>query len=315
MEYEDVQGGISALLASKTQLLSSDGTVLNPKLFDILIDTSSDKDLNPFNALFAEKGNDPAIVLPVIADATLAGTLPSGTPLYVDSLQSDAQRITDSMGMSYSQLPPDEREKLAAFLFRRAEERPLTILEILNILYPDILEQADKCKLHEDDHRGDSVQEPAQLPLSVNPTGLKKLLCTIIESGDSYKKEESEIVRLWSERGWGTYIEIFSISPRVIDDPASYDSLYAQMDAAKLPPHGKRFYGNLAEFNWPFEIILLLGDIRASHSKTNYIDEIREAADKLLPLRKELWDKGYFAIEHRADRISMFQKVLRREPL
>jgi len=286
--FKYIRSGVSALTKAKTLLLDSRGVDRRGGFTDSIIQS----DASDFYELVGGMGYGQDLMARVIADAALVERLPSQSPLYVEGLAYEAERIPNGMGTTYGELPNDERIKLASFLFRPADERPLTMREGMNVMYPNfVLEMREGVR-------------DVDWVLTHGRDGLRKLLRSFIETGGLDSPSEKEVARLWESKRWDDYVEPSS------PDQEAYRQRY---------PDGEEVRGDVvvADFNLPAAIIYLLSDVRDFlDEETRDLKEILDAAEKVMPHRKRLHELQYFhGRSDWPDRSILLDKIFNDEPL
>jgi hypothetical protein len=186
--YSDIRKGITALMQSQVMLLSQDGVAQNDVLVDSILDATPDR----FYRTLRNMQFNPDIMDRLISDAALT-RLPNGSPLYLEGLAYEAERICGEKQNIYPALKKEERLKLAGFLYRSANERPLPYEEWWSILFPATMEDIKKAK-------PEDVRQ-------ANEYGLRKMLRCLLEYNSLDLPSYGSIDMLWKERGWEEYSE------------------------------------------------------------------------------------------------------------
>jgi hypothetical protein len=292
-EYQDIRKGVTKLLKANTMLLDGKGELQNRLIGDTMIDSTQDGVENYFKAMKLPDNTsyDFNLMARIIADAALVDVVPANSVLFLEGLMLEGQRISGEKNTQYHYMADEERLKLAAFLYRPAEERPLTYDEWWHVLFPTSLEDIKD-------------SEPFDVK-PVNERGLRKMLRCALEYGSGDFPDYGDIKELWANREWMDFTEK---QPAYVHRTAKGDDF--QMQVTMASPHTDR----------PEQIENMLVDIinfcRGSNDSYCNLDDLFATALQVLKSRKELLDHDYFTEESKqSDRFSMIQKVLDGTPL
>jgi len=286
--YSDIRKGVTALLQANAVLYGSNGAKQNRPIGDSMIEPEP----GCFYGLVKSLGYEPDTMARIMADGALAKTLLHNSPLYLEGLQSEAERVSREKKTTYVEFQEADRLKLAGFLYRPANERPLTYEEWWSILFPATMGEMKKAK-------------PGDVK-AVNERGLRKMLRCMLEYNSLDFPPYESIAKLWKERDWKEYIEHAKPVHMSFKDSDFSVSVSLASPEIDNPPRIE---------NLLIDVINYVRRYEADEDTFN-LDKILYCAMKVLPMRKRMLDSDYFSDETReADRLVMIQKVIEDVPL
>ena len=300
--------GLTALNKANVILIGRGGAQANESLQDGALEGIAE-----FNRVVGTFGFNPSTLAHVLADATSVGMLPRDSPLYLEGLCLEADRIASDGGSTYPQMGRVERLKLASFLYRPQSERPLTREEKVALLFDLTKIFKGRFDPHEE-MRVEAAVEP-------EADGLRKVLWVMVEAGDLENPPYAQVSKLWAERGWFDYAQISRGGYNIGKKGQKGNPQGNIVPGGDEPATGERVRQEnvsvyYAHHNLPEAIENILRDTMALIGEDRNLDVILANANGFLPHRARLNEIGYFSDRtSQPDRLAMLNRIVHGEGL
>jgi hypothetical protein len=264
IEITDVQKGVSRIVRSKIQILDTLGNSLNGQITDAILNSNLDE----MSALASKLGYN------------------LETLMLESSRIATANKKEDETQIPYFQLPVSERQQIANFLWRPANERQLTYFEEVLLLHAlEIIKLPSSTK---------SFGEIRP----IYEAGLRKILRYQIERNFDEPLSKNDLQKLWEQKDWLRYVENPSVGHKITGDKSpSYNF--------SIPIH-----------NLPVGFKTILADVRTYLDGTNNLDKIVETAKPIINQRADLARVNYFSYSaQEGERMLIIDKAIRGIPV
>lgn len=276
ISFNDVREGWKALLTANLHIIDTNGTDITDDITNTMIDDTGKE----FEEFFGRYKQEKRHMSQLIADAAKVERLPQDSVLYLEGLAVMSITLPLLKDTKYEDMPDNERLKMARFLYRPVNERPLPNYQKLVMLYHHGLDVAP----------GDVVEGPVE----VSDVGLRRLTWNLIESESPSPPPDGILQKLWNERGWDEYFISGRFNPAEVD-VVSYNTVGAIETIIS-------------------DVIDYISTELPGEEKERDLNKIVGGVKQVLPHRQQLSKLGYFGGMY-ADRHILLQKVFEGEEL